>query len=705
MISAFIQGLSPVLPILSIILILALSLFVAWWSYQHLESIPRGKKVWLILLRGFALFLLVLLLLNPFFTRQETLTDGPRIAVYLDNSQSASIERGEYSGMETFNEILQQFETQKNDEIQYDYFLFDETITESRELTLNGVRTNLNEVMEHLRENENLYRASYLFSDGIVTQGRNPVFAAQNLSIPVITVPLGDTTQVRDIAVADVDYQQNVYTFTRQNIRVEIQQEGYEGEEAVIQLLRDGELIDSEAIEFTAQTSSSIVNFSKEFDEPGFYDFEINVPPKPDEFTDQNNRSSFTIEVLDDKTRVLSLAFEIHPDVSTIRRLIATDQQNELLASTYLGNNRFLGVHPQDMDEDPDLIVLHGLPEAGTELFEWIMNRQIPMVYVATPGSFQMKNSSDYLDLISYYVPNLQSSINVQFESLTGGVSHTVLEVDPINVQRLPNLQTYRGSYQLSPIAQTLLYATFQRTETDIPLLITEDASNIRRASVNAFGWYRYEQNRDTEVREFFTQLFTNLISWSSTPPDRRTLVIESVKSSFTENEPVQVRANLYNERGEPEPEAFIELEIFAGDDNEPLNVFRMNHQQREIYTAELGNYPQGIYRLNATAEKDNRTIGSAEARLNVSQSTIEFLNTRRDDEMLRNIAELTDGLFLSELDFSLATDVINSLILDQPEEEIREEFVYLHRTGLWFFIVLLLLAGEWLLRRSVSLP
>jgi len=705
MISAFIQGLSPVLPILSIILILALSLFIAWWSYQHLESIPRGKKIWLILLRGIALFLLVMLLLNPFFTRQETLTDGPRIAVYLDNSQSVSIERGDYSGIETFNEILQQFETQKNDDVQYDYFLFDETITESRELTLNGVRTNLNEVMEHLRENENLYRASFLFSDGIVTQGRNPVFATQNLSIPVITVPLGDTTQVRDIAVADVDYQQTVYTFTRQNIRVEIQQEGYEGEDAVVQFLRDGELIDSETIEFTAQTSSSIVNFSKEFEEPGFYDFEINVPPKPDEFTDQNNRASFTIEVLDDKSRILSLAFEVHPDVSTIRRLIATDQQNELLASTYLGDNRFLGENPMFMDEDPDLIVLHGLPETGTELFDWIINRQVPLLYVATPGSFQQKNSSDYLDLISYYASNIESSINVQFESLTGGISHTVLEVDPVNVQRLPNLQTYRGSYQLSSIAQTLLHATFQRTETDIPLLITEDASNIRRASVNAFGWYRYEQNRETEVRDFFTQLFTNLISWSSTPPDRRTLVIEPVKSSFTENEPVQVRANLFNERGEPEPEAFIELEIFAGDDDEPLNVFRMNHQRNEIYIAELGNYPQGIYRLKATAEKDNRTIGTAEARVNVSQSTIEFLNTRRDDEMLRNIAELTDGLFLSELDFNSATNLINNLILDQPEEEIREEFVYLHRSGLWFFVVLLLLAGEWLLRRSVSLP
>jgi hypothetical protein len=152
----------------------------------------------------------------------------------------------------------------------------------------------------------------------------------------------------------------------------------------------------------------------------GFYDFEINVPPKPDEFTDQNNRASFTIEVLDDKSRILSLAFEVHPDVSTIRRLIATDQQNELLASTYLGDNRFLGVSSAlDMDEDPDLIVLHGLPETGTELFEWLMNRQVPLLYVATPGSFQLKNQqrlSGFNQLLR--MPNLQSSINVQFESL-----------------------------------------------------------------------------------------------------------------------------------------------------------------------------------------------------------------------------------------------------------------------------------------------
>jgi hypothetical protein len=71
--------------------------------------------------------------------------------------------------------------------------------------------------------------------------------------------------------------------------------------------------------------------------------------------------------------------------------------------------------------------------------------------------------------------------------------------------------------------------------------------------------------------------------------------VIEPVKSSFTENEPVQVRANLYNERGEPEPEAFIELEIFAGDDDEPSKCISYESSaEMKFISAELGKLSAG---------------------------------------------------------------------------------------------------------------
>jgi hypothetical protein len=705
MISAFIQGINPVVPIIVIVLLAAISFFVAWWTYHQLTSISPLKKRGLILLRGSTLLILLLLLLNPFLSIQEIITERPAVAVYLDNSQSISVERGEYEGLEAFREIINRFETERSDEFEYDYFLFDESVTASDDLTATGVRTNINEVMEYIRENENRYRASLLFSDGIVTQGRNPIFGAQNLSTPIITVPVGDTTEVRDIAVANVDYVQQIYTYTRQTIRAEIQQQGFEGEDATVQFIRDGEVIEAETLDFTTSPTSQTVEFSQEFEEPGFYDFEINVPPRPEEFTDQNNRVAFTIEVLDDKTRVLSFAFEVHPDVSTIRRLIATDQQNELISSTYLGNNRFAGVDPREMDEDPDLIVLHGLPSVNSGLFEWLYDQQAPLVYVATPGSFLHLTNSDFTDLTSYYVQSLGEAIDVQVENFTGGVSHPLLEVDATNFQQLPSLQTYRGDYRLSAIGQQLAGLLFQRSEIDIPLLIAEDASTRRKASVNAFGWYRFEQNNQEDVRNFFTQFFTNLVSWTSTPPDRQMLTLEPAKPSFTENESVEVRANLFNERGEPEPEGFIELEIFSGDEEEPLNVFRMNHQQNEVYTADLGNYPQGMYRVRAEATINGRNIGSAETRVNVSQSSIEFLNTKRDDEMLQNLAEVTDGIFLDNLDFTRFNEFISELILEQPDEEIREDFFYLYRSAFWFAVVILLLSAEWLIRRSVSLP
>lgn len=705
MIHAIFQGINPVLPILLILIIGSLCLFVAWWTYSNLHSLPYKKKFTLITLRGSALFILILLLLNPFISRLFSDTQVQRIAVYLDNSQSITIERGEYGGIDSFREIQNHFEASKNNDLDYDYFLFDETVSQSGELTGNGVRTNINRVIEHIQENEIDYLGAVLFSDGIITQGRNPVFAAQNVSIPIFTVPVGDTTGVRDIAISDVDYSQTTYTFTSETVRAEIQQTGYEGETVAVQFIKNGEIIETETVDFTTGRSSHMVEFSHEFDESGFFDFEINVPPQPDELTEQNNSYIFNIEVLDEKTNILSLAYEIHPDVSSIRHFIATDQQNELIISTFINDQTYIGENPLNLDTDPDLIVLHGLPPQNSEVLDWINNQQTPLVYFATPMAFNKMENSSIAGVIGYSANSLQYPIDVQILHAPGQSSHPLMELSPYNYQRFPMLQTYRGNYSLSALAQPLMFGLFQRTETDIPILIAEDTSTRRKAAINAFGWFRYQQSTQDEVREFYHQLFTNIFSWASTPPDRRTLTIEPSKTSFTENEPVEVRAYLFNELGEPEPEAFLDLEFYSGDEEEPLNVFRMNHVRNEIYTAELGTYPQGIYRIEATAVKNNREIGSAESRVNISQSSIEFLNTQRNDDLLISLAEITNGLFLSDLNYEEMNQIIHRQMDSSEITNVRAETFHLYQTILWFFVVLILLSAEWLIRRSVSLP
>ena len=705
MIHAFFQGINPILPVLLILGIGLVSLFVAWWTYSNLTSLSAGKKYGLISLRASAFFILTLLLLNPFISRLLTDSQNQRVAVYLDNSQSITIERGDYDGLNTFRQIIEEFENSKSSDIEYEYFLYDESITSSSELIGTGVRTNINNVIEHIQENETNYLGALLFSDGIITQGRNPVFAAQNVAIPIFTVALGDTSRVNDIAVSDVIYSPTTFSFTSQNIRAEIQQTGYENDNATVQFIRNGELIQAEEIEFTTERSSHLIEFTAEFEEPGFFDFEIHVPPKEDELTEQNNRYIFNIEVLDEKTRILSLAYEIHPDVSAIRRFIATDQQNELIQSTYINEQIYAGQNPINLQENPDLIVLHGLPPTGSDILNWINNQQTPIIYFATPASYGLLYNDELRNILGFSANRIEASINVQIYHAAGRGSHPLLELTPRNYQRFPMLQTFRGDYSISSIAQPLMFALFQRTETDIPLLITEDTSTRRKAAVNAFGWYRYQQSTDDDVREFYSQFLSNLFSWSVTPPDQRTLTIEPIKDSFTENESIEVRAHLFNELGEPEQEAFIDIEIFSGDNNEPLNRFRMNHLRNEIYTAELGSYPQGIYRLEGIATKNNREIGTAESRINVSQSSIEFLNTMRNDDLLHSLAEITNGLNIQNLDFTEMNRMLRLRLEESQLTDSGEETFHLYQTILWFFVVLAILSAEWLLRRSVSLP
>lgn len=703
---AFIQGFSPVLPILLIVLLALVSFFLSWWSYKPIQSVSSLKRYSLISLRATSLFILLFLLLNPFFIRENSDSESPTIAVFLDNSQSMTVERGEYSGLESYNEIINQFRGAESDNFDYEYFLFDDEVSAFNQLSGNGFRTNLNFLVDYIRERETNYSASVIFSDGIITNGRNPIFAAQNLSIPLITIPVGDTTDVQDIAITNVDYIQTVYTQTIQTFTAEIQQEGFEGEETTVQLFRDGELIETRNLAFTTQTSSQTVEFEQEFTETGFFDFEVRVPVKDDEFTDQNNNYSFTIEVLEDKTNILSLAFDVHPDVGSIRRIIGTDQQNELFSSTYLGNNRYVGTNPQNLDEQMDLIVLHGLPAIGSNLFEWLENQPTPILYIATPNSFQILRSDDITDLTAFYVSNIGfQQIDIRLEPFQTSISHPILEIPQTGLSQFPTLQTYRGRYQASSLAQTLLTASFRGIDSGIPVLIAEDASTNRRASLAAFGWFRFEQSQNPDARRFFEQLITNLVSWTSTSPDRENLNIQPVKSVFSENEAVELQATLFNERGEPEPDAVIEVEVIFEDSEAESSIFRMTHRQNESYYTDIGNYPQGIYRVEATATKSNRTIGTAETRVRVSQSSAEFLNTNRNDALLNQLAEFTEGLFLQNYNFIRLNEFLENNEIIQNQEEVSEEIVYVHHSALWFFVVLILLSAEWLLRRSVSLP
>lgn len=704
---AIFNGLNPVLPFFILLIGALLAIAVAYYSYHSLEKAGPFKKWSLILLRFSSLMILLLLLLNPYLTFEGTETNRSSIAVYLDNSQSITVEKGDYSGLTDYEELIEEFRRTKDERVDYVEHTFGSRVLTESEVNGSDSETRLNEVVLHLLENEYLFDAAILFSDGINTTGRNPLFAATELSIPVITVPVGDTSAVRDLAVSEVNFSSPVFTNTVNRITADIQHQQVENEQTEARLIENGELVESKQISFQSASGSQLVEFSREYEEPGFYNLMVEVVPLDDEFTNDNNRTSFNMEVLDDKTRILSLAFEIHPDIAAIRNHIATDIQNELTHSNWLGGNRFSGLNILEMDNDDenyDLIVLHGLPPSNTEIADRVeeLVSESPVLLFTLPNS----SATEALQAIRpYSTERTESLLELRPVRLSEEISHSLLELNIPAERSLPPLKSYSGSYNLSLAAETLLGGNFQGSRTDIPILVTDESRSRRIAAVNAFGWYRYKINREEQVQAFFEDLISNLVSWTSTSPDDRNLILTPAKSRFTENEDVEIRAVLTNERGEPETNGIIRLQLKQVEQTDDSLSYRMNHTGSGNYSVNTGQLPEGIYQIEGEAEVGGRSVGSAETRVIVGRSNLELVNTRRDDSLLSGLAENSGGIFLNDHDFSNLYSFLNDQNLLQAEESITTDNAYIKDFELiWFLVVLGLLTTEWLIRRSLSL-
>ncbi len=699
------QAFLPVIPVFIIIILLFISAGISWWSYNYLSQIKPVKKYGLIGLRSVSLFLLLTLLLNPLFIEESTWEEKPVVLVYLDNSESTGVERGSYKGLTDYRRITGEFDFENRDGIEFMFYQFDGDVVSSGSANpeVSGSSTNLDKVFKHQLEQAPDAVAAIVFSDGIITQGQEPYFSAQNSTIPFYTVPVGDTSAAKDIAVSDLESLKNAYTNSTFRVNSIIQQEGYSDKTITVELLEDDAVIDTRRVSFTDTLSSHEIDFELIHEEAGIRNYQIRVPSFDDELMEENNSVFFSVNVEDVKTEIWHLAYEIHPDVGAVRDIIARDQSFDVSAYTWIRSGKFLEGDPESSESKPDLLVIHGLPEDERSI-DWLLEKMDlhSSIFIVTPGSYRKLNK---MQGMFFEISNPQSFIGVSPE-LKDNEFHPVFDIDGIQALRLPPLQTRLGKYEISPVQQVLGMVLFQNERTDIPYLLTEETGNTRKLFLNVFNWYKYSQSNNSDIRNFTDRFFTNIVSWTSAPPGQSNLQISTLRSSYNENEEITIRAALQNESGQPETNGLIEVKIEDTESADVSNSFTMQHQENGNYRVSAGTLPAGKYQYTATARIGDRVIEDKSGAFSVSSSTRELLNTKRNDQRLRQLANITGGKFLSESSPAKAffSDMNEKNFMQTVEKTSRDLF-YLHQFYYWFFVVMITLSAEWILRRTVSLP
>lgn len=696
------QGFQHILPGAVIVLLIVGLLVLSWVSYRKFESIPTLARWGLIALRGLTLTLILLLLLNPYFYSSQEVEIKPNIAVFLDNSESIGITKGEYDGLNSYNNLLNSLNFDAIELADFNFYSIGESVSEFSPDSLNAseTQTNLSEPVQSVLEMEEEVQAAVLITDGIITYGRNPSIIAFNSSIPLYTIGIGDTSRVRDISVSNILTNTTGYINTNHIIDAEISQSGFQNNTILVSLISgDGEVLQEQQVTFDTGDQVKQVQFELELQKTGLQQFEIRSEPLPDEWTDSNNSRLFSIEVLDSRVKILHVAFQIHPDVKAIRSILNSDENNELTTLTWLGGNRFVEDLPEE--DEFNLIVIHGAPNTNRE-FSFLKNLdETPTVFFEIAPEFRNRfTSRGNVQLINIRT-NQVSLIN--FRPLLSPDEHPILELPEINLGDITPLKSPLRS-ELSELQSIALYGiNFDGVETDYPAIAILERGNIRRAHVLPWGWFRLLQSTNPTHREYGKTLISNLISWTSSDPDNRKLRITPAKQTFSTAEPPIINGSLLNERGDPEDDGIIEVQLESAQGSS--RTFNMENMGKGNYRLELPRLSEGLYQYTATARRGNRELETQNGEFLVSNTSSELTNTLRNDELLRAIANNSGGLFFTYQNVGSFWDSLRAVNIMETQTATVENYSFPVRSMYWFFVVLLLLGSEWMLRKYYSLP
>lgn len=691
------QGFQNSIPVFVTLIVATLICVLSWFSYKKYSSISLAWKLSLSALRAVSLIVLLLLFLNPFFKTIDEIIVNPKIAVLLDGSESTAIQKGEYNGLESYQNVIANLRDAPN-YTNLEFFYFGETIQgiDPDEFSVIYPLTNIFNAVETITTSDEDFSSVILISDGIITSGKNPVLIARSSPIPIHTIAIGDTTKVKDISIQNISTNGTGFTNTVHKVLVEISQFGFHNRSVAVNLKSDDQILDSKSLSLSNDKEIYELYFEMELTEPGLKQFEIEINSGLEEWSSENNSAFFSIDVLDSKKKILHIASSVHPDVKALRSILMSDENIEL--STYTSLGSIPGIKNINESNEYDLIIFHGNPSEKIFTELGLNDEETSTLFILLPDRESITSSENF-NIIGNDSPNI---FNVQIEISSQGSDHPILDLEESNLNNFAPVQSSINAYNEYPEASLLLTSRYQNISTNSPILSTLEQGNVRKSHLNASGWYKLYLSPNNTERAFITQLITNLVDWTSSNPDNRLLKVKPLKNAFNSGEFSMINASLINETGDIESNAVIEFTLKS--DSYAAN-FTMDNLGNGNYQLGIPNLMEGNYTFLATARKGNREIDTENGEFLVSQSSIELANTVRNDEILNNISTGSGGSFFdfkSLKEFWENSEIISNL---NTKTEIKETYLYPVRSIFWFLIVITLLGSEWLIRKKFALP
>ncbi len=667
---------------LSFVISFIVSLLLSFGFYLKDKNISETAsfiKYFLITSRFFVLFIILFLLFNPLFISKREISNPPNLVCLVDNSESMLLSDSTIS--RTLENKLNALKEKIKGKSKVEIFSFGNELLKSDSLDFKGKSTDVLDAISKLSEIQQNKNVSGLviFTDGIITSGGIELFNPMN--IPVYTIGMGDTIQIKDAIVNKVYHNDITYTGNEFPVEVNCILKKLKGVEQALKLKFEGGVVLDTS--FVPSSDNFVFKVIKQIKagNPGMKKIEVLIENSISEKIIDNNKMYRYINVLDSKQKIAFVYDVPHPDIRALKNV-------------FYGDISFSIEDYQFNDSCPDLSKYNALVFIGNSnkktserwRKECIDKKASSLWITGVNSEFNSKQIA---------LNRLDDSKDEAYLSLEKGFSLFKLSNELNDFLRTsPPLSIPFGKWRIANITQTLATQNIGGIPTNYPLITFASDNNVKSAYILGEGLWRWKLQEHGGLKQFDV-FFKKVIQYLSVKEDKSSFRLKYDKI-VSNNEKVIIESEYYNPSYELDNSENLNLQI-KDSENEVFNYEFLKIGKK--YRLDLGVLNEGVYTLKATKRIGDRTIVK-KGELIVEGKSLESLDLQANYSELKKLSKSSFGKFYNQNQFKVFLDDIsneeNFKTLTYTES-VKEQLL----KNKWILFLLITLLGvEWFVRK-----
>lgn len=668
-----------------------IGLFGAIGLVAFLYKILPNKKWYSILLgiRVIILLSILFLLLNPVLTVRSEVSQQLNWAIFADNS--ASIKNHKTPSLNAIQSGLKSMVgelTEKN--IDVDFYRFDTDITNQKNYNIDGqgVTTNLGLISNILEKDGPKLAGAIIISDGLITEGKNPLDDMNQLSIPIHTIGIGAGSELVDVSVHSIDVPTVVLKSDGVQVKAIVQSVGQIQDRLSVSLYHGRKLLGSKHIRMVGQGAKKEVQFRFTPKDIGQQNYEVRISSVEDEINIVNNRQSFHLLVLKDQYKVALITGSPNKNTSTLKRLLRKNPRIQLDHFIRISESRFKPAINSFWSEPYELIIMDNYPI-----------KPLSANFIRILGKKILTHQSALMLLAG---PNQSNQSLKGLTSILGVTVHdSVTFVEPSHWEYVSELTD--GSEDLSPLNQGFVLsgngsfsdslATF---ESGWPLWIRNQNGNIRTSIITATDLHvLHFQQRRQDSQNPFSFIINHTTDWLLKSGGGHENYFRLNKDRYQQGEMVEITGTQPLKTGASN--GGTSIQVNDGQTSIISRDIAFNIETDRWEGAFRAPKP-GHYTYEIKMGSDETLIQSGQ--FQVLESQIELSQVYLNAPLLSSIATAANGRYV---EWQNRSELIESI-----SQKVRHEFKadvikFIENKSLLIFMIILLCI-EWVIRRQKGL-